>query len=63
MIIFEKGKKNKKKLVEKNVNKITILEVARILSLVDLNDKYIGVISNINIDIIIDLGLTNIKKY
>ena len=38
-------------------------EMARVSSLVDLADRYNWVISNADLDIIKELGLTSIKKY
>ena len=47
----------------RNVNKIALAEVGKTSSPIDLNSKYIWVISNIDIDVARDLGLTGIKKH
>ena len=47
----------------KNLDKITLVEIIKILSLIDLDSKYKLTISNIDIDIVKNLIQTNIKKY
>lgn len=47
----------------KNLDKITLVKIIKILSLIDLDGKYKLIISNINIDIVKNLIQTNIKKY
>lgn len=47
----------------KNLDKITLVEIIKILSLIDLDGKYKLTISNIDIDIVKNLIPTNIKKY
>lgn len=47
----------------RNIDKILLVEVVKMLSLINLNSKYIQVINNININTVKYLGLTNIKKY
>lgn len=49
--------------VIENVNKTTIAEVAKVSSAIDLGNKHSWVISNANIDITKDLGLTGMQKY
>ena len=46
-----------------NINKIALIEVVKILSLINLDGKYMWVISNVKIDAARDLGLIGIKKY
>lgn len=45
-----------------NIDKTTIIKIAKVLSAINLNDKYIQVISNNNIDAVKDFELINIKK-
>lgn len=47
----------------KNINKTLIAKVVKILSIINLNNKYDQAISNNNINVIKDLRLTNTKKY
>ncbi len=46
-----------------NADKTAIAEVAKVLSAIDLRSKYSQAISNADIDVTEDLGLTGIKKY
>lgn len=46
-----------------NANKIVIAKVAKILSVINFDNKYNWAINNANIDIAEDLKLTGIKKY
>lgn len=50
-------------LIIENVKKITMAVVINVLSTIDLGNKYNWTINNANIDVVEDLGLTNIKKY
>ncbi len=50
-------------LVLENVNKTAIAEVAKVSNVIDLGSKYSWAISNTDINIAGDLGLTGIKKY
>lgn len=45
------------------MDKIVLVKSIKMLSLVDLNDRYIWAISNININAAKDLGLMDLKKY
>lgn len=49
-------------LAMRNVNKTAISKVAKILSTIDFGNNYSWAISNIDIDIIKNLKLTDIKK-
>lgn len=46
-----------------NINKTLIAKVVKILSIINLNNKYSQAISNDNINITKDLKLTDTKKY
>lgn len=46
-----------------NINITVIAEVAKVLSTIDLGNKYSEAISNTDIDAARNLGLINIKKY
>ena len=59
----ERGRKNKELLSMENVNKTVIVEVAKILSAIDLGNKYNLAINNADIDVAGDLKLIGIKKY
>lgn len=64
MIILGKTKSdNKELLIIKNVGKITIVEIAKIFSIINNNNKHGQAISNNNINVAKNLKLTNIKKY
>ena len=63
VIISKKVQEKKRRLVVKNVNKIAQTEVARILSIMDLDSRYMWAISNVEIDAVRDSRLTGIKKY
>ena len=43
-------------------NKIKLIGVTKMSSVIDLNSKYMWAISNIDMDVAKDLGLTNVKK-
>ena len=47
----------------RNANKISLAEVGKTSSPMDLDSQYIWAISNIDIDAARDLGLTGIKKH
>ena len=47
----------------RNADKIVQTEVAKTLSLIDLDGKYMWAMSNVDIDTTRDLGLTGIKKH
>lgn len=55
--------KNRGLLAIENANKIVIAKVAKILSVINFDNKYNWAINNANIDIAEDLKLTGIKKY
>lgn len=60
-IISEKiGEKERQLVVE---NTIELAKVAKMLSLIDFDSKYMWAISNANIDAARDLGPTHMKKY
>lgn len=63
VIISEKNRKKEENSIKKNADKITLVKVIKTSSLVDLNDRYMQAISNIDINVAKNLGLTNIKKY
>ncbi len=46
-----------------NVDKTVIAEVAKVSSTIDLGSKHNWAISNADMDVAEDLGLTDIKKY
>lgn len=47
----------------KNINKIALADITKTSSPIDLNGKYMWVISNVHIDATRNLGLISIKKY
>lgn len=63
IILAKKGKDNKKPLVIKNIDKILIAKILKVSNTIDLYNKYNWAISNSNIDVSENLGLTGIKKY
>lgn len=63
IIVTKKGGENKKLLAIKNVNKTTMMDIAKVLSAIDLKSKYSWAISNTNIDTTGNLGLIGIIKY
>ena len=63
IVVVEKNRENKKLLVIENVDKTVIPKVAKVLSVINLENKRSWVISNIDIDIAGDLKLICIKKY
>lgn len=62
VIILEKVRK-KEKLSESRVDITILLEVAQILSPIDLARRYKYVMSNADIDTAKELGLIEVKKY
>lgn len=48
----KKGRKNKKSLTIENVEKTTIIKVAKVLNTINLNSKYSQTITNANMDAI-----------
>lgn len=56
-------KRDRELLVIENTNKTVIAEVAKLLSIIDLESKYSQAINNIDMDTVGDLRLTGIKKY
>ena len=63
IIVAEKGKKNRKLLAMKNVDKTTMAKIAKVSSAMDLGSKYCWAINNADIDVTRDQGLIGIKKY
>lgn len=61
VIILEKTRQKEEQLLIENV--IKRAEVAKMLSLIDLDSKYMWAISNVDIDTTRNLGLTGVKKY
>lgn len=62
-IIISKNQKKKNQFVIKNTNKIILAEVAKTLSLINFNSKYIQIINNIHIYIAKNFKFTSIIKY
>ena len=58
-----RGRENEGLLAMENTGKTTITDVAKVLSIINLGNKYSWAISNANIDAARDLKLTRIKKY
>lgn len=50
-------------LIIRNIDKIQLKKIRKILNLISFNNKYILALNNTNINIIKDLKLTIIKKY
>lgn len=63
IISAQKDRNNERLLVIKNIDKIRIAEIIKILNTINFNDKRNWVISNSDINTAADLKLTNIKKY
>ena len=63
MIISKKVLEKEGQLIIRKADKIVLAEIRITLSLIDINGKYIWVISNVDIDAAKDLGLTDIKKH
>lgn len=62
--IAKKGRKYEKQLaIENLLYKTAIAKVAKVSSVINLGIQYSQAISNIDIDIARNLGLTHIKKY
>ena len=61
--VVEKDRDNKKLLAKKNVDKIAMAKVAKILGVIDLESKHSWAISNSDIDAVGNLRLIGIKKY
>ncbi len=60
----ERGRKNEGQLAMENLlDKTAMAEVAKVSSVIDLGSKYSWAISDADIDVARDLGLTGIKKY
>ncbi len=57
------AKRSGKLLAMKNVNKTAIVEVTKVSSGIDLRSKHSCAISNADMDVAGNLGLTSIKKY
>ena len=60
--IAERGRKNKGQLAIKNIKKTAMVEVANMLSTIDLKNKQGQAISNADIDIEGNLGFIGIEK-
>ena len=63
VIISKKALEKEGQLVVRNADKIVLAEVGKTSSPMDLDGKYMWVISNVDIDAARDLGLTGIKKH
>lgn len=61
--VAKRDKENKKPLIIENINKSVIIKVTKVSNTIDFDNKYSWVISNMDIDTIRDLKLTDIKKY
>ena len=62
IVVIKRGKKNRRPLIIGNVYKTIIAKVTKVLSTINLGNKYNWAISNANIDITGDLRLININK-
>ncbi len=49
--------------MRENIDKTAMVEVAKVLTAIDLESKHSWAINNADIDIARDQGLINIKKY
>ena len=63
VVISKKAREKEGQLVVRNADKIAQAEVARTSSPMDLDGKYMWVMSNVDIDAARDLELTGIKKH
>lgn len=63
IVVTEKSGENKELLAMENANKIEMVEVVKVLSIIDLESKYSWAISNADMHAAGDLGLIGIKKY
>ena len=63
VVISKKAWVKKRRLEMRNADKMALVEVVRTTSLMDLDGKYMWTMSNIDIDAVRDLGLTNIIKH
>ena len=63
VVISKKAQEKERQLELRNADKIAQAKVARSSSPMDLDGKYMWVMSNVNIDAARDLGLIGIKKY
>ena len=63
IILAKKNRNNEGPLAIKNIDKIAMAEVAKMLSAIDFDHKYSWAISNGNIIATKNLRLTGIKKY
>ena len=63
MTILKRALEKKRQLVVRNADEIVLAEIRKKLSPIDLDGKYIWVISNIDIDTARDLRLIDITKY
>lgn len=61
--VAEKGKKNKELFIIENIDKTAIAKFAKVLSTINLSNKYNWAINNTDINITRNLRLTSIKKY
>lgn len=58
-----KNRGNRELLAIENINITVIAEIAKVLSIINLGNKYNEAISNTDIDTAKNLGLIDIKKY
>ena len=63
IVVVERDGKNKELLAMENIDKTVIVEVAKVLSVINLESKHSWASSNTDIDMTRDLGLINKKKY
>lgn len=64
LAVTEKNRKNEEQLAMENIlNKSAMAEVIKVSNVIDLGSKYSWAISNTDIDVAKDLGLTGMKKY
>ena len=61
--ISKKSSEKEEKLVVRNADKILLAKVGKTSSPIDLDGKYMWAISNVDIDMVRDLGLTGIRKH
>lgn len=63
IILAKKSRNNKERLAIKNIDKAAIIEIAKMLSVIDFDSKYSWAISNNDMNAAKNLRLIGIKKY
>ena len=63
IIILKKALEKERQLEMRNTDKIALAKIGRTSSPMDLDGKYMKAISNVDINMARDLGLTNIEKH